>query len=120
MIDNDENSSCHANYQSSSSSPNRPPPLISMSLSSGTSSSGSGSGSSGTSSRNRNELVESSLDQLLHVLSLKVGKELLNLFVLSLSANSLQNRLNVFSLENECSLSVATAGFSFPPIISIK
>ena len=86
----------------------------------GSRSSGSGNRSSSTSGRNRNELVESRLDQLLHVLSLEVGKELLNLLVLSLSANSLQNRLNVLSLENESSFSAATAGFSFPPIISIK
>ena len=65
----------------------------------GSGSSSTGSGSSSASSGNRNELVHSRLDQFLNVLSLQIGQELLNLLVLSLSANSLQNRLDVFSLQ---------------------
>ena len=57
----------------------------------------SGRGSS-TSSRNGNELLESLLDHLLDVLSLEVGKELLNLLVLGFSTDGLKNGLDVLSL----------------------
>ena len=74
--------------------------LLLLLLGSGGSSSSSSSGSgSGTSGGDGDKLLQSSLDQLLDVLSLEVSKELLNLLLLSLSTNSLKNGLNIGSLE---------------------
>ena len=74
--------------------------LLLLLLSGGGSGSGSSSGSGGgTSGGDGDKLLQSSLDQLLDVLSLEVSKELLNLLLLSLSTNSLKNGLNIGSLE---------------------
>ena len=68
--------------------------LLLLSGSSGTSSGRGGSTSSG----NGDKLLKSLLDHLLDVLSLEVGKELLNLLVLSFSTDGLKNALDVLSL----------------------
>ena len=61
-------------------------------------SSSAGSGGSSTARGDGDQLLESLLDHLLDVLALEVSQELLNLLVLSLSANGLQNGLDVLSL----------------------
>ena len=69
--------------------------LLSGGGSSGSSSSGSRSSSSGG---DGDKLLQSSLDQLLDVLSLKISKELLNLLLLSLSTDGLEDVLDISSL----------------------
>ena len=69
--------------------------LLSGGGSSGSSSSGSGGGTSGG---NGDKLLQSSLDQLLDVLSLEISKELLNLLLLSLSTDGLEDVLDISSL----------------------
>ena len=60
--------------------------------------SSAGSGGGSTTSGNGDKLLESLLDHLLDILALEVSQELLDLLVLSLSANGLQNGLDVLSL----------------------
>ena len=73
--------------------------LLLLLLSSGGSGSGSSSSSrSSSSSGDGDELLQSGLDQLLDVLSLKISKELLNLLLLGLSTDGLENVLDISSL----------------------
>ena len=71
--------------------------LLLLLLLSGSSRTSSGRGDS-TSSGNGDKLLKSLLDHLLDVLSLEVGKELLNLLVLGFSTDGFKNGLDVLSL----------------------
>ena len=76
--------------------------------------------SSSTARGNGDKLLKSLLDHLLDVLSLEVGQELLDLLVLSLSADGFKNGLDVIGLGVRHGPSSRTVGFSFPPRTSMR
>ena len=93
--------------------------LLLLLLSRSSSSSASSRGSS-ASSGNGDKLLKSLLDHFLDVLSLEVSQELLDLLVLSLSADGFKNALDVIGLDIKHGVLSRTVGFSFPPRTSMR